>query len=207
MRRTALLLVASVVLTSGAPAIADPILTAPGGALDTIYGLDNLTEVPGDDDQLWHNPGTMTIAARGAWSAYRQRIGYLPGEDGGSFRHLFWVDGTGYLDGTPSATLSADKSGATFRWADDPKGAPLWSSLVADNSDGEDHMRTFLVTGGSAAGSYVVAWEDLPGLGDADYQDVILEVRGGGSPVVPEPASAAFMLLALPLAARRRRRT
>ena len=205
MKRTALLLAACVFLTAGGPAIAEPILAGPGGVLDTIYGLGNLTEIAGDADQLWYNPGTMSISAQGAWSSYRQRIGYLPGDSGGSFEHLFWVNATGYLDGSPSASVLAGDSGWTFRWADDPKGAPMWSSRDADNSDGKDHMRTFLITAGPAAGNYVIGWEDLPGLGDVDYQDVVLEVGGGGSPV-PEPATLVLALLGLPLAAWRRRR-
>jgi hypothetical protein len=45
-------------------------------------------------------------------------------------------------------------------------------------------MVTWLITGGEAAGNYVIAWEDLPRGGDRDFNDIVLEVR-----VVPIPAA------------------
>jgi hypothetical protein len=51
-------------------------------------------------------------------------------------------------------------------------------------------MRTFLITGGPSAGNYVIAWEDLPNLGDKDFQDIVVEVSG----VRPIPAPSAVLL-------------
>ena len=174
---------------------AEPILTAPGGVLDTIYGLENLQVVAGDEDQLWENLGEITVEAKGKWAAYIQKLGFLPDESGGGFEHLFTVRGSGYLHGVPSAAISIAESGEVFRFADNPSCAPMWSSLPSDNVDGKDHMKTFEVIGGGAAtGNYVICWEDLPCLGDADYQDLIVEVGGGATPV-PEPGTLALLCL------------
>ena len=41
---------------------------------------------------------------------------------------------------------------------------------------------------GNVAGNYVIAWEDLPRGGDEDFNDLVVEVTTGPSPV-PEPAT------------------
>ena len=104
-----------------------------------------------------------------------------------------------------TVVLPEADTGSIFRFADDPCGAPLWSSQDADNSDGQDHMRTFRITDGPSAGNYAICWEDLPCLGDQDHQDLIVEVSGGGAPV-PEPAALAMIGLGGLGVLRRRRR-
>jgi len=204
MNRQAITSLAAFLLLTGAAAHAEPMLMDPGGVLDNLYGLANLTEIDGDLDQLWYNDDVVTIEAVGAWSGYCQKIGYMPGEEGGEYRPLFWVWRDGYLDHRPRAALSVGQTGEVFRWADDPSGAPLWSSRDADNCDGMDHMRTFRITGGPSAGELVIAWEDLPCLGDADYQDVVLQV--GGSAEVPEPMTLSLLAVGACLLLLRRRR-
>jgi hypothetical protein len=60
-------------------------------------------------------------------------------------------------------------------------------------------MVTFYITGGQSAGHYVIAFEDLKGGGDKDYQDLVVEVMGkagesGPSPI-PEPATIVIWSL------------
>ncbi len=71
------------------------------------------------------------------------------------------------------------------------------------NADGgNDHMVSWLVTGGKHAGDVIIAWEDLHGLGDHDYNDVVLRLsgvhqhqHGGGQPgVSPVPVPPAVWL-------------
>ena len=90
------------------------------------------------------------------------------------------------LAGITVGTPTVDK----FVWALKPSGAPLWTSLQNKNEDSSfDHMVTWRITGGAGntVGNYVIAWEDLPGGGDQDYNDLVVEV--GGAAPVPEPAT------------------
>jgi hypothetical protein len=66
----------------------------------------------------------------------------------------------------------------------------LWSSQQSDNaSPAFDHMVTWLITGGTSTGNYVVAWE-VENPGDADYQDLVVEI----SNAAPIPAPGAIVL-------------
>ena len=55
-------------------------------------------------------------------------------------------------------------------------------------------MATWQIIGGedrgNFVGNHVIAWEDLPGLGDEDFRDLVVEVSG----VSPVPAPGALVL-------------
>jgi hypothetical protein len=173
-------------------------LIGAGGILDQLYGWGNLQRV--DDfgvlpnDQVWFNPGTGTgsATAQAKYADYNQDFGYIP--DGGSFVSLFPVTGNGINLGAPTADLASGPY--NFVWALDPSGASQWTSKQSLNSDSEfDHMVTWLIKGNAdnpnnPVGSYVIAWEDLPGGGDHDYNDLVVEVN-----VAPVPIPAAILLL------------
>jgi hypothetical protein len=91
-----------------------------------------------------------------------QRFGYLPGAAGGSFQPLFDVT-SNCLGATcdDSASFTLAESGPTFRFAD-RAGGVTWSSRPGNNPDSQDHMVSFLVTGGPDKGAYIIAFEDLP---------------------------------------------
>ena len=201
MRRI-IIAVACVLFVGGQVLNAEPVLLGAGGILDTLYGLGNITEVQEDD--LWVNPGHGHVAAQAKWAGYAQDFGFLRGPSGADFSHLFTVTGGGYLGSSLSASFQASETGEVFRFADDPSGAPMWSSQASDNSDDEDHTRTFMITGGANAGHYAICWEDLPNLGDSDYQDLIVEVCGVAP--VPEPATVAVLGLGSIVLLRRRRK-
>ncbi len=199
-RTMTLLLSLTAFCAFASPTQAEPVLTGSGGILDSLYGWENLIEVQSGADDLWTNTGTVFAWAKGKWAAYDQTFGYFRGEEGNTFRSLFTAEGNGYLD-WPYAWASVSKTGEQFRFALDPSGAPRWSSAVDDNSDATDHLRTFEITLGPSAGHYVLAWEDLPLGGDADYQDLIVEVSGariysqaGATDAgVPEPTTMAIL--------------
>ncbi|MGB5537784.1 MAG: DUF4114 domain-containing protein, partial [Thiogranum sp.] len=156
-----------------------------------IYGLNNLTRIDDAHDQIW-SPANSNAKAVAKFAGFSQNFGYIP--QGGSFMSLFNVSGgtNGIGLGGPSATLSSGS--ANFLWALDPSGAPLWTSLPDQNSDLLDHMVTWLISGNedrpnNVVGNYVLAWEDLPGGGDRDFNDVVVEAS-----VAPVPIPAAVWL-------------
>jgi len=180
----------------------EPSLLTPGGILDLLYGLENLTMASDSADQVWQNLGTATATVKGKYAGYGQVFGYIPGATGGSFVPLFDVTQNGALD-SPSGQFTVGQSGFDFRFAIDPNGAGvdpgIWSSTAGENADLLDHMVTWLITGnaghpGNEIGAYVIAFEDLPiPLSDNDYNDLVVEVRGVADAVVPEPATLLLL--------------
>lgn len=174
-------------------------LAEPGGILDTLYGLGNLQRVDDDLDQVWF-PANGNASAIAKFAEYTQELGYIPRSNDGSFNNadflpLFTVPGgtNGIGLGGPSGVLNSGN--VPFLWALDPSKAPLWTSLESQNSDGLDHMVTWLITGSdgkpnNSIGSWVIAWEDLPGGGDRDFNDLVVELS-----VAPVPIPSAILLL------------
>jgi Domain of unknown function (DUF4114) len=64
-------------------------------------------------------------------------------------------------------------------------------SRTQDNADGQDHLYAYEL-GGNFAGEYLMAWEDLFGGGDRDYQDFVATLQD----VTPVPLPTALWLLA-----------
>jgi hypothetical protein len=180
----------------------EPSLVTPGGILDLLYGLGNLTMASDSADAIWQNLGTATATVQGKYAGYTEVFGYIPGASGGSFVPLFDVTQNGGTNG-PSGQFTVGQSGFDFRFAIDPNGAGvdpgIWSSIAGENADQMDHMVTWLITGnaghpGNEIGAYVIAFEDLPiPSSDKDYNDLVVEVRGVRDAVVPEPS--ALLLL------------
>jgi len=200
MKRLTNALVLCLLLGFVGSARSELVLLENGGILDTLYGLDNVVEI--HEDQLWINSGQGSAAAQAKWAGYVQHFGYLPGASAQDFEYLFAVSANGYLAGSPSAEMPVADTGEVFRFADFPGSLTVWSSRDDDNADDSDHMKTFLITGGDSAGNYAICWEDLPDLGDRDYQDLVVEVSGVTP--VPEPATVALLGLSSIVLIRRR---
>lgn len=185
-------------LTPINPSGGEPGLKGSGGILDTLYGLVNVTRIedsPLPGDQLWMNlDGGATATAK--YSTASQTFGYIPGSSGGVFIPLFTVP-AGAMGYHPGGSGIIPGSVDIFRLADQPGGGPVWSSQESDNTPwANDHMVTWLITGGPKAGNYVIAWEELD-LGDADYQDLVVELELAA----PVPAPGAVILGILGLSA------
>lgn len=214
------LLLLSLLLCSGAQAALTPVLPNPGsepdlvgtnGLLDRYFGLENLVRIDDTLDQYWKNDGQVVVQTLAKWAGFRQSFGFIDNE--GDFTSLFQV---GNRRSRPAAGFSVADSGTRFRFGLDPSGSPLWSSKAADNSDGLDHMVTWRISAhrnDQLVGAYVIAWEDLLGGGDQDYNDLVLLVKGGistlpdpSAQVVPVPAALWLMasgLFSLGILARR----
>ena len=61
------------------------------------------------------------------------------------------------------------------------------STLIASNKDGVDHALFFETNKG-----YTIAFEDIIGGGDKDYEDLVVNIKGG-SAAVPEPATILLL--------------
>jgi len=163
--------------------------------LDQIYGLNNLIRIDDDIDQKW-NPANGNATVKAKFAGFSQDFGYIPDLNNDnnfneSFELLFTVAGNGINLG-PTAFVPLRSGNVNFLWALDPSGAPLWTSSPGQNSDELDHMVTWLITGGfgNIAGNHVIAWEDLPGGGDNDFNDLVIEVSANP---VPEPATLLLL--------------
>ncbi len=104
---------------------------------------------------------------------------------------LFNVTGKGYNAVGETGALDMPKSYSLVRTG---KGGN-WSSDATQNSDGADHLITYLLSGlkKSHGPTYVMFWEDgSKGHGDFDFNDLALQVNANAcSPVtVPLPAAA-----------------
>lgn len=190
------------------PSPSEPNLTGSDGILDHEFGLINLQRIDDSLDQYWNVvTGEVSVTAVAKHAGFSQNFGFINSDD--NFTSLLYVP---YMD-AQSNTFSMSDSGSPFRFGLDPSGSPLLSSDPLDNvfcrwhgcSDPQDHMVSWLITGGEYAGDYVVAWEDLKNLGDRDYNDLV--VRVSGAAVVPVPAAVILFgsgLLGLVAIARRR---
>jgi Domain of unknown function (DUF4114) len=191
------------------PSPNEPDLLGTGGILDNIFGLTNLQRIDDEFDQYWNvSADEVTVTAVAKYAGFKQDFGFIDAND--DYTSLLYVP---YMNGQ-SNSFTIAQSGSPFRFGLDASGSPLFSSDPLDNvfcagyfcSNPDDHMVSWLITAGQYAGDYVIAWEDLKGLGDRDYNDLV--VRVSGITAVPIPAAAWLFgsgLLALVAAARGRR--
>jgi len=73
-------------------------------------------------------------------------------------------------------------------------GTDIFFSETAYNADGVDHM---VALQAGASDSFILAWEDLPGGGDNDYNDFVMLADDVLPQAVPEPMPLALMGLGL----------
>lgn len=182
-------------------------LAGEGGILDILYGWENLTRVedsPLPGDQLWQNlNGGGTAIAK--YAGHSCRFGYFSGTSGIIFHDLFGVligPYQGFLSGISGSWPSSSTGLKILRFAlRDTTSKKKWSSRQSDNTGSRDHMVSWEITGNyddpsdgyswsdNTVGNYVLAWEDLD-LGDADYQDLVVEVHGAAP--IPEGSTLLF---------------
>lgn len=168
---------------------AEPSLDAPGGILDQLYGIANLTRVEDfgatPNDQIWRQVSAGSATAQARYASLSHRFGYFANGSGTTFTALFDVSGpsSGILD-PPGPSASFSVSTPTFRLGlrvlNGTTVTNTWSSQQSDNGDGSDHLVVWRIAG--PGNRYAVAWEDLaissPSSSEPDYNDLVIEVAG-----------------------------
>jgi hypothetical protein len=106
--------------------------------------------------------------------------------------------GTGFNPGSGSpsgiTSFASPSNPFTFYLKDGTAGTQFFSNNAL-NAGGLDHMVTFQITGGSAGfssvlGAFVLGFED-GSLGDADFNDLVVQVSQTTGAVIPTPLPAA----------------
>ena len=195
------------------PSPGEPTLIGSGGILDIEFGLDNLLRIDDDFDQYWTVTGELSADAVAKHAGYSQNFGFIDSDD--NFSSLLYVPYMGAQSGSSTVPAIGDeiRFGLTRGAMPAHGNKPIFSSDPFDNvicgghscSEPEDHMVSWLITGGQYAGDYILAWEDLVHLGDRDYNDLVVRVSGVSA--VPVPAAIWLFgsgLFGLAMAARRR---
>jgi hypothetical protein len=138
-------------------------------------------------DYWWYETnGHITVTAR--YAGYDQELGIY--DDNG---YTSLLSGIGSGSQTQAETFNAT---GNFMWVESLSGSGAgvgpWYSDNTWNSDGQDHFYAFDVSNTPNYLNYDNAWlfafEDLVGLGDHDYNDLVF-VATEVAPAVPEPAT------------------
>lgn len=153
--------------------------------LETVYGADKtFTRVDDSSDQVWSG-GIKSARALARFADQLQAFGV---KVGGTTTKLFDVTGSAYAVAGSSAAMDLPGSYEFVRLGEGKK----FSSVDAKNSDGMDHMVTYMVSGdGIKNKTYVLFWEDLAKNqknADFDFEDMVVEVTK--TAVIPLPAAA-----------------
>jgi hypothetical protein len=149
-------------------------------------------------DHIWEI-GSATVTAKAAEAALTQSFGWNEGMGAGGTGAFY----SELVDEVLRGPVSIDPTGP-FLWAIHPSSGDTFWSESALNSDGADHMLTYLITGLSGPGNvWLTFWEDLPSHEwDADYNDFVVEIRSS----VPELGASWLLVLGLAATRALRRR-
>ena len=157
------------------------------------------------DDQSWHN-GVVSFTAEAKFAAFNQTFGFDYNTSSG-MQELFRTTGSGYSLTTAASGVGTQVGSAVeglftlapLHWMRAGDGSSwtnnVQSSRVSDNSNGMDHMVTYLITdtrsgpiGPHSDTTWLVFWEDQR-CGDWDYNDLVVEFRAEGEGIIPEPVT------------------
>lgn len=177
--------------------------------MNSIYGAGNWMQA--EQEWLWHPAAgsSYTASFEVRYAADPGVFGFVP-SGGSASTDIMSFDGSGatVLKSSLAAADTAGNGGSTFTWTYTEKATgALFSSDPTKNGDAFDHLIGFYLVdkNGSIADAdgrvtLVLAWEDLFGGGDRDYNDAVIEIvysPPGVTRKVPEPATAGMLGVAL----------
>lgn len=167
-----------------------------GGAGNDLNILTSDAGVGGFTDQIWED-GIADITTEAKYAAYSQSFGYT---DSGGYHELYNIaggSGTNFLEQKP-IIADLDLLGNTWTWDRSDVGNGLdpgirhWSSNVSLNSDRQDHLITYEITGtGIVNKTWLLFWDDqsLCTPPDRDFNDFVVQITAQ-----PIPAPGAILL-------------
>jgi len=159
--------------------------------LDFTNGSITATRIDDSKDQTFKGDITSSRALA-RFALYGQGFAY---GDVSSPTQLFTVGGNNF---TVTGSTGAVDLPASYSFVRTGQGGNKSSSNAA-NSDGQDHLVTYLLTGSGVTGpTYVLFWEDLnKNKSDFDFNDLAVEVKATSPIIVPLPAAAWSGLVTL----------
>ena len=155
------------------------------GSSDALFIARGLADAA--DDWWYEINGEITATVR--YAGYDQELGI---EDNDGYQTVV----TGIPQNKQEISVMFDANG-NFMWVEKLSGSRSgvgpWYSNNTDNTDGRDHFYAFRVDDlvPDIDHAWLIAFEDLFGLGDHDYNDLVAVVKG----VAPIPEPATMLLL------------
>jgi len=132
-----------------------------------------LTDLEVINNDWWHEwDGYISIVA--TYAGYDQNL-YWENDSGSELIHAAALDGIHFYENNP---ITFQTTGGDFYFKDMTSGGS-WYSREDKNSDGKTHMITYAF----GNGVFICAVEDVSGLGDQDYNDLIFKIVYGAAPV------------------------
>jgi len=166
--------------------------TFTANGLDLTNGTVTATRIDDNDDQFLPT-SISSIRTLGTFADLSQGLGY---GDINSPTKFFDVTGSGFAAQGSSGAIDLPAGTAAIRTG----GGTNKSSVDAQNQDARDHLITYLLTGAGVSGTtHVLFWEDLAvnENSDFDFNDLAVEIKSGGTAVVPLPPAVWSGLITL----------
>ncbi len=143
--------------------------------LDANYsGLNKITSETGIQSWALNGAGTVTFSVKllGASAGNTNDFGYYFNGDTSTFVSMMTVPGNTNPAGTTVGPIVVDTTGKTSIAFAIKSGDTTWASQYGLNTDTKDHVAVY----NPSTNVYAMAFEDLSGLGDADYNDLVAEL-------------------------------
>jgi hypothetical protein len=203
------------VLTTNSPTSSIEANTAPNppgfSIMQVLYGsnytLLNGTAAGAAATQTFLNTAGVNVEATVKYAGNANTIGYFANGASGpattAFHAIQTVTGNGFITSPTPVMLSPGATGSPFSFGLSSTNGVVTvfysqnqnqtgvTGLTDQGPTGFNHVAIFQI-GAAGSGEYALAWEDGPGGGDRDYNDLVVQINFLPSVVVPEPSTMAL---------------